>query len=151
MYAPINSLFECSQVAAEMQLDVASINAVRIAIGTKVVKSKCALSFQLGTTDPYLQFLFEYKDKMNEHCVYLRNEELLEVKYSISEHTAEGNEIADSMTVISFCINPTKKNKLNKYSKYYDPMGCDDKDTISLKRYISMEFLDAYDFKVRIG
>lgn len=129
--------------------DVASIDAVRIAIGKKVIKSKCTLSFQFGTTDPYLQISFEYKGKMSEHLVYL-NEELLEVKYYIPDDSAEGNEIVDSMTVIAFRITPTKNNNLNKYSSCYDQVECDDTDTIPLKRYVSVEFRDADDFKVRI-
>lgn len=67
--ASLNSPFDRPQpqVAAERQMrprravgDVASIDAVQIAIGKKVIKSKCTLSFQFGTTDPYLQISFEY-------------------------------------------------------------------------------------------
>ena len=154
--ASLNSPFDRPQVAAERRVrprravgDVASIDAVRIAIGKKVVKSKCTLSFQFGTADPYLQISFEYKGKMSEHRVYLKNEELLEVKYYIADDTAEGNEIVDSMTVIAFRITPTKNNDLNKYSSCYDQGECDDTDTIPLKRYVSVEFRDADDFRVR--
>lgn len=152
-YPPFNP----PQVAAERRVrprravgDVASIDAVRIAIGKKVIKSKCTLSFQFGTTDPYLQISFEYNAKMSEHRVYLKNDELLEVKYNIPDDNAEGNEITDSMTVIAFRITPTKNNNLNKYSSCYDQVECDDSNTIQLKRYVSVEFRDADDFKVRI-
>jgi hypothetical protein len=155
--ASLNSPFDHPQVAPKRQVrprlavgDVATIDAVRIAIGKKVVKRKCTLSFHFGTTDPYLQISFENNGRMSEHRVYLKNEELREVKYYIPDNTAEGNDIVDSMTVIAFRITPTTNNNLNKYSSSYDQVECDNTDIIPLKRYVSVEFRDADDFKVRI-
>ena len=130
--------------------DVASIDAVRIAIGKMIVKSKCTLSFQFGTTDPYIQLSFEDTGKLSVHRVYIKSEELKEVKFHIAEDkdTSELDEIGDSMTVIAFRITPTVKNKLIKYTRSYDQ---DESDRCTSKRYISVELRDADDFKVRLN
>jgi hypothetical protein len=131
--------------------DLASIDAVRIAIGKKVFKSRCSLGFQLGTTQPYIQFSFEDRNIVSEHCVYLRSgEELKEVKYHIADDSAtlEGDDIDDSMTVIAFRITPTKKNNFIKFTSSYDQ---EESDKITGKQYISVECRDSDDFRVRNG
>ncbi len=129
--------------------DLASIAAVRIAIGEKIFKSKCELKVQFGTADPYIQFSFEDRNKMSEHRVYLKSgEELKEVKYRFSDDndTPEGDNISDSMTVIAFRITPTDKNNLIKFTSSYDQ---EESDQITGKQYISVEVRDADDFRVR--
>ena len=129
--------------------DLASIDAVRIAIGRKIFKSKCALSVQFGTADPYIQFSFEDRSEMSEHRVYLkRGEELKEVKYRFADDndTPEGDNISDSMTVIAFRITPTDKNNLIKFTSSYDR---EERDQITGKQYISVEVRDADVFRVR--
>jgi hypothetical protein len=130
--------------------DLASIDAVRIAIGKKIVKSKCALSIQFGTAEPYIQFSFEDRGNiMSEHRVHLKSgEELKEVKYHIADDTVtpEGDDIGDSMTVIAFRITPTDKNNLIKYTSSYDR---EESDQVTGKQYISVEVRDADEFGVR--
>jgi len=129
--------------------DVASIDAVRIAIGKKVFRAKCLLSFQFGTKSPYIQFSFENKGKTSEHRVYLKNDDLKEVKYHIPDELDNSDEDdEDSMTVIAFRITPTEINNLEKYSSSYKQDESDDEKN-SHKRYISVEVRDADDFKVR--
>ena len=129
--------------------DVASIDAVRIAIGKKVFRAKCMLSFQFGTKSPYIQFSFENKGKRSEHRVYLKNDDLKEVKYHIPDELDNSDDDdEDSMTVIAFRITPTENNNLEKYSSSYKQEDSDDEKN-SHKRYISVEVRDADDFKVR--
>jgi len=130
--------------------DVAFIDAVRIAIGTKIVKSKCTLSFQFGTKNPYIQFSFEDEGKLSEHCVFIDGDELKEVMFYIARDndTSEVDEFGDSMTVIVFRITPTDRNSLIKYTSSYDH---DDRSNDQSKRYISVEVRDADDFKVRLN
>ena len=129
--------------------DVASIDAVRIAIGKKVFRAKCILSFQFGTKSPYIQFSFENKGKTSEHRVYLKSDDLKEVKYHIPDELDNSDEDdEDSMTVIAFRITPTEINNLEKYSSSYKQDESDDEKN-SHKRYISVEVRDADDFKVR--
>ena len=130
--------------------DVASIDAVRIAIGKKVFRAKCMLSFQFGTKSPYIQFSFENKGKKSEHRVYLKSDDLKEVKYHIPDELDNSNEDddVDSMTVIAFRITPTENNGLEKYSSSYKQHDNDDEKN-NHKRYISVEVRDADDFKVR--
>lgn len=130
--------------------DLASIDAVRIAIGKKIFKSKCELSFQFGTSEPYIQFAFEDRGNMSENRVYLKSgEELKEVKYRIADDNdaPEGDDISSSMTVIAFRITPTDKNNLIKFTSSYDR---EESDQITGKQYISVEVRDADDFRVRI-
>ena len=134
--------------------DVASIDAVRIAIGKKVFRAKCMLSFQFGTKSPYIQFSFESKGKrivkMCEHRVYLKSEDLKEVKYHIPDELDNSDENdEDSMTVIAFRITPTENNNLEKYSSSYEQEDSGDDQKNNHKRYISVEVRDADDFKVR--
>ena len=128
--------------------DVASIDAVRIAIGKKVFRAKCILSFQFGTNNPYIQFSFENKGKTSKHRVYLKSDDLKEVKYHIPDELASNEDDEDSMTVIAFRITPTENNGLEKYSSSYKQDESDDEKN-SHKRYISVEVRDADDFKVR--
>ncbi len=86
---------------------------------------------------------------MSEHRVYLRSsDELKEVKYHIADDnaTSEGDDIDDSMTVIAFRITPTDKNNFIKYTSSYDQ---EESDQITGKQYISVEFRDNDDFRVR--
>jgi hypothetical protein len=129
--------------------DVASIDAVRIAIGLKVFKTKCTLSFQFGTRSPYIQFSYQVDDQMKDHTVYLRHDdELKEVKYHIApeDDTVEGVEVGDTVTVISFRITPSHTNNLTMYSKSYNQVE-GGKDIA--KNYISIEPRNTEDFQVR--
>ncbi|KAL3770412.1 hypothetical protein ACHAW5_002329 [Stephanodiscus triporus] len=129
--------------------DVASIDAVRIAIGKLIFKSKCVLSFQFGTKSPYIQFSFEDKGQMSEHRAYLSGEELKEVKYQIADDnsTSESDEIGETMTVIAFRITPTDQNNLNKFTNSYDQ---EESDQITGKQYISVEVRDTDDFRAML-
>ena len=129
--------------------DVASIDAVRIAIGKKVFRAKCMLSFQFGTKSPFIQFSFENKGKAIEHRVCLKSDDLREVKYHIPDELANSDDDdEDSMTVVAFRITPTETNNLEKYSSSYQQHDNDDEKNYH-KRYISVEVRDALDFKVR--
>ena len=133
--------------------DMASIDAVRIAIGKKVFRDKCALAFQLGTKSPYIQFSFEHKGKLSEHRVYLKSEEVKEVKYHIphEKETGEGEIDSDSMTMIAFRISPNDKNNLEKYSNSYNQEDSDDDSEKAHKRYIAVEIRDTDEFYVSIS
>ena len=124
---------------------------MRIAIGKKVFRDKCALAFQLGTKSPYIQFSFEHKGKLSEHRVYLKSEEVKEVKYHIPQEkeTGEGEIDSDSMTMIAFRISPNDKNNLEKYSSSYNQEDSDDSEKTH-KRYISVEIRDPDEFYVSI-
>jgi hypothetical protein len=129
--------------------DVASIDAVRIAIGKKVFRSKCSLKFQFGTKTPYIQFSYESEGNLRDHIVYLsQDDELKEVKYHIAqdEDTIEGIEVGDSMTVIAFRITPSELNNLKQYSKSYNQ---EESDTNIEKNYISVEPRNTEEFQVR--
>lgn len=129
--------------------DLASIDAVRIAIGKLVFKSKCVLSFQFGTKSPYIQFSFEDKGNVSEHRAYLKSgEELKEVKYQIADDNgiSESDDLGETMTVIAFRITPTDQNNLNKFTNSYDQ---EESDQITGKQYISVEVRDTDDFRVR--
>ena len=141
--------FQCVAKRGARVGDVASIDAVRIAIGKKVFRAKCMLSFQFGTKSPYIQFSFENKGKTSDHRVYLKNDDLKEVKYHIPDELDNSDDDdEDSMTVIAFRITPTENNNLEKYSSSYKQEDSDDEKN-SHKRYISVEVRDADDFKVR--
>ena len=127
---------------------LASIDAVRIAVGKKVFKSKCKLSFQFGTKEPYILFSYiDGKGNKCEHSVYLNNDELKEVNYFVeSDDDSLGNDADESMTVMSFRITPTEKNGFDKYSSAYQEESEDEGKTE--RRYISVEFQDIYHFQV---
>ena len=126
--------------------DVPCIDAVRIAIGKKVFKTKCMLKFQLGTRHPYIQFSFEVGGNLKEHRVDIdHGDELKEVKYHIAAEDDTGVETGDTITVISFRITPSEKNSLTKYSNAYNQEegGMD-----LAKNYISVEPRNTDDFQV---
>ena len=124
---------------------------MRIAIGKKVFRDKCALAFQLGTASPYIQFSFEHKGKLSEHRVYLKSGEVKEVKYHIphEKETGEGEIDSYSMTMIAFRISPNDKNNLEKYSSSYNQEDSDESEKTH-KRYISVEIRDNDEFYVSI-
>ena len=83
-------------------------------------KRKCELSFQFGTSSPYILFsYYDDKSNKNEHSVYLKDQELQEVKYFIASED-ENEDIDESMTVMVFRITPTEKNNFLKYPRSYD-------------------------------
>ena len=130
--------------------DVASIDAVRIGIGKKVFRSKCKLSFQFGTNNPYIEFSYENpkSSKVNDHTVFVKGEELTEVKYHIPDENDTGEDgDSDSMTMIAFRINPSESNGFDKYSSSYSQENNDDPDKFH-KQYISVEVRDTDDFRV---
>jgi len=117
-----------------------------------VFRSKCKLSFQFGTNNPYIEFSYENKrGKMTDHTVYLKGEELTEVKYHIPDEndTSEGGADSDSMTMIAFRINPSEVNGFNKYSSAYSQENNEDPEKFH-KQYISVEVRDTDDFRVSI-
>ena len=112
-------------------------------------RSKCKLSFQFGTNNPYIEFSYENnKKKMTEHTVYLKGEELTEVKYHIPDENDTSEEgDSDSMTIIAFRINPSETNGFDKYSSAYNQEDNEDPEKFH-KRYISVEVRDTDDFRV---
>ena len=113
-------------------------------------RSKCKLSFQFGTNNPYIEFSYENrKGKMTDNTVYLKSEELTEVKYHIPDEndTSEDGADSDSMTMIAFRINPSEVNGFDKYSSAYSQENDEDPDKFH-KQYISVEVRDTDDFRV---
>ena len=144
--------FSVPQSAAEQQHerskrafgDVASIDAVRIGVGKRVFRSKCKLSFQFGTNNPYIEFSYENrKGKMTDHTVFVKGEELTEVKYHIPDEndTGEDGAESDSMTMIAFRIKPSESNGFDKYSSSYSQENNDDPEKFH-KQFISVEVRD---------
>ena len=129
--------------------DIVSIDAVRIGVGKKVFRSKCKLSIQFGTNNPYIKFSYENKKgKLHEHDVFVKGEELTEVKYHIPDENDTGEDgDSDSMTMIAFRINPSESNGFDKYSSSYSQENNDDPDKFH-KQYISVEVRDTDDFRV---
>ena len=130
--------------------DVDFIDAVRIGVGKKVFRSKCKLSFQFGTNNPYIQFSYENKKgKMTDHTVFVKGEELTEVKYHIPDENDEDGADSDSMTMIAFRINPSESNGFDKFSSSYSQEINDDPEKFH-KQFISVEVRDTDDFRVSI-
>jgi len=130
--------------------DIVSIDAIRIGVGKKVFGSKCRLSFQFGTNNPYIEFSYENKKgKMTDHTVLVKGEEITEVKYHIPDEndTSEDGADSDSMTMIAFRINPSKSNGFDKYSSSYSQENNDDPEKFH-KQFISVEVRDTDDFRV---
>ena len=86
---------------------------------------------------------------MTEHTVYLKGDELTEVKYHIPDEndTSEDGADSDSMTIIAFRINPSETNGFDKYSSAYSQENDEDPEKFH-KRYISVEVRDTDDFRV---
>ena len=86
---------------------------------------------------------------MTDHTVYLKSEELAEVKYHIPDEndTSEGGADSDSMTMIAFRINPSEVNGFDKYSSAYSQENNEDPEKFH-KQYISVEVRDTDDFRV---
>ena len=111
-------------------------------------RSKCKLSFQFGTNNPYIEFSYENrKGKMNDHTVFVKGEELAEVKYHIPDENDEDGADLDSMTMIAFRINPSKSNGFDKYSSSYSQENNDDPEKFH-KQFISVEVRDTDVFTV---
>ena len=111
------------------------------------------MSLQFGTNNPYLLFSFYDEGKKSEHSVYLRDDELKEVKYFIARDDENEGSAADdtveSMTVIAFRITPTDKNNFTKYSRSYNQEDTEDEEK-NERRYISVEVRDTDEFQVGI-
>ena len=133
----------------ELGGDLPSIDAVRIAVGKKVFKSKCKLSFQFGTKEPYILFSYiDGKGNKCKHYVHLNDGDLKEVNYFVeSDDDSLGDDADESMTVMSFRIAPTEKNGFDKYSSAYHQDDSEDEGKTE-RRYISVEFRDTDDFQV---
>ena len=122
--------------------DKPRIEAVRIAIGKKVMSNNCEISFQLGTKDPYIQFSYVDKGKTIDHTVLIKTDDLEEVKYFVSNEDDE-DDSDDQISFIAFRIKPSEQNDFQKFSRSYD-QGTPDKkgSTDTKKRYISVEVRD---------
>jgi len=86
---------------------------------------------------------------MTDHTVFVKGEELTEVKYHIPDEndTGEDGADSDSMTMIAFRINPSESNGFNKYSSAYSQESNDDPEKFH-KQFISVEVRDTDDFRV---
>eukprot|EP00581_Thalassiosira_minuscula_P018889 CAMPEP_0183719814 /NCGR_PEP_ID=MMETSP0737-20130205/12607_1 /TAXON_ID=385413 /ORGANISM="Thalassiosira miniscula, Strain CCMP1093" /LENGTH=992 /DNA_ID=CAMNT_0025949571 /DNA_START=52 /DNA_END=3027 /DNA_ORIENTATION=+ len=134
--------------------DRPSIDAVRIAVGKKVFKRKCELSVQPGTNNPYILFsYFDEKGKSFKHYVYLKEEELKELRYFIARDDENEDSLKDDsvepMTVIAFRITPTEKNNFSNYSNAYDQEDTENAENYK-KRFISVEVRDTDEFQAML-
>lgn len=121
--------------------DRRAVDAVNIAIGKKMVTSKCELSVQTGSRHPYIQFSgVDPKGNIISHKVLLNNDDLKEIKYFIAND--ETNDDADeSLTMIAFRITPTEKNGFTNYPNKYHQDNSEDDDKTD-KYYVSVEVRD---------
>ena len=156
--------FEVGGCAWQEVGPTASVNALRIAIGRKVVKTNCKFSAHLGDAPPYIKFSFddtsvkEGSDDLNsselhasgkrEHTVYLN--QLTEVKYHHAAEETEDNTLPWSSTsVIAFRIIPTEQNGLDTFTaEFYDKEDSDESNEKG-GRYILVEVRDTDEFQVR--
>eukprot|EP00804_Cyclotella_cryptica_P023147 CCRYP_000358-RA/>CCRYP_000358-RA protein AED:0.01 eAED:0.01 QI:1097/1/1/1/0.75/0.66/9/214/1028 len=124
--------------------DLASIDVARIAIGEKVFRSKCALKFQWGTKAPYLLFAFSTGGSQFVNIkVHLQGEELNELAYFIAEDDEKGvpsDKFDDSMSIVAFCVRPSRDNTLDRFSDCYD-------GETEGKQYIAIEVRDKEEFQ----
>ena len=157
--------FEVGGCAWQEVGPTASVNALRIAIGRKVVKTNCKFSAHLGEANPYIKFSFddtsveEGSDDLNstklhasgkrEHIVYLN--QLTEVKYHHAAEDTEDNILPWSSTsVIAFRIIPTEQNGLDTFTpEFYDKEDSDESNDKG-GRYVVVEVRDTDEFQVRI-
>ncbi|EJK44217.1 hypothetical protein THAOC_37264 [Thalassiosira oceanica] len=119
------------------------IEAVRIAIGRKVVSNKCGVSFQLGTEQPYIQFSYEVRGKTIDHTVLLKRDDLEEVKFFVPKEKDE-DDSDDQISFVAFRIKPNEQNDFKKFSNAYDQSKSPNKkgSTDTMKRYIAVEVRD---------
>jgi len=127
----------------------ATQEAVRIAIGRKVIRAKCSLSFCFALQEQFILFSFEEEGRMCEMRVYLKHHDLKEMKYHIANDSEydEGGYIDCPMSVIAFRITPTTLNGLDRFADFYDKEETDESNDKG-GRYITMEFQDTGDFRV---
>ena len=123
--------------------DKSRIEAVRIAIGEKVMSNKCGLSFQLGTKQPYIQFSYVFRGKAVDHTVFLDRDELLEVKYYVHKEDDE-DDSDDQISFMAFRIKPNGQNDFDKFTSTYDQSESPSKkgSIDIMKRYIAVEVRD---------
>ena len=123
--------------------DKSRIEAVRIAIGQKVVSNKCGISFQLGTKQPYIQFSYVFRGKAVDHTVFLDRDELLEVKYYVHKEDDE-DDSDDQISFMAFRIKPNGQNDFDKFTSTYDQSESPSKkgSIDIMKRYIAVEVRD---------
>ena len=156
--------FEVGGCAWQEVGPTASVNALRIAIGRKVVKTNCKFSAHLGEANPYIKFSFddtssveEGSDDLNsselhasgkrEHIVYLN--QLTEVKYHVAEETEDNTLPWSSTSVIAFRIIPTEQNGLDTFTpELYDKEDSDESNDKG-GRYVVVEVRDTDEFQVR--
>ena len=130
------------EIVAQPRVSIDVIEAVRIAIGKKVMSNNCEISFQLGTKDPYIQFSYVDIGKTIDHTVLLKTDDLEEVKYFISNEDDE-DDSGDQISFIAFRIKSTELNGFTKFSRSYDQDTPGKKGTADTKkRYISVEVRD---------
>jgi hypothetical protein len=100
------------------------VDAVRIAIGGKVHRSKCRVSFQPGGTQQYLSFSYS-QDKVqppfvedNAHKVLV--DAISELKFCNGDEELDENRSSfdDAMIFITMRITPTSSNKLTGLHHY---------------------------------
>ena len=117
----------------------------RIAVGSKVFKSKCALRFQFGTKNPYVLFVLYTERTKREIKVFLNEEDLKEMAYYVAkDENDESEEYDDTLSIISFRVKPTEANNLDQFADWYD--GIDEDGSES--KYITVELRDKDQFSV---
>jgi len=139
------------EIVAQPRVSIDVIEAVRIAIGKKVMSNNCEISFQLGTKDPYIQFSYVDIGKTIDHTVLLKTDDLEEVKYFISNEDDE-DDSGDQISFIAFRIKPSEQNDFQRFSRSYDQDTTGKKgSTDTKKRYISVEVRDPDKLRVSAG
>mmetsp|Transcript_28011 Transcript_28011/g.66753 ORF Transcript_28011/g.66753 Transcript_28011/m.66753 type:complete len:566 (-) Transcript_28011:2205-3902(-) len=123
--------------------DKSRIEAVRIAIGKRVMSNKCGISFQLGTKQPYIQFSYEARGKIIDHTVLLKRDDLEEVKFFVPKEEDE-DDSDDQISFVAFRIKPNEQNDFKKFSNAYDQSKSPNKkgSIDIMKRYIVVEVRD---------
>lgn len=125
------------------------LEATRIAIGRKVIRAEpdfdtrkpqqCVMNVCFASEDPFVKFTVEDEGKVYQLPVYLKDNELKEVKYHISD---------DGMPVIAFRITPTADNGLDLFDTFYNQEESDEANDNG-GHYIVVESHET-DFRVRI-
>ena len=154
-----------SETLSQPQMgETMKVEAVRIAVGSRIFHVNCKISFQPGGKQQYISLLYT-RSVVNppsttniEHKFFLDDKSITDLKYFIpsaadddDDDTSFDNRESqdDAMSFLAMRINPTESNRLTDYPRAYltdEQLDTRDSTMLGKKRFIVIEFRKSDEF-----
>jgi len=92
-----------------------SLYPMRISFDNKVFSHECEVLFQTGTSDPYIQLAYKFKNNYrNLHKIYTEHNDLIEMRYFL-EDDDDLNVSSDPVNILYLVVDASEENGLLQF------------------------------------